>query len=52
VFVGNLLMGLLYGVAPQLAYVYAAVLGTGAAATMLAAVPRARLSDQRLAQDD
>jgi MFS family permease len=51
VFVGNLLMGLLYGVAPQLAYIYAAVLGAGAGATLLAAVPRARLSDQRLAQD-
>lgn len=49
VFVGNLLMGLLYGVAPQAAYGYAALLGAGAAATMLAAVPRARLSDRRLA---
>ncbi|MDA8395518.1 MAG: MFS transporter [Candidatus Dormibacteraeota bacterium] len=51
VFLGNLLMGLLYGVAPQLAYVYAAVLGAAAGATMLAAVPRAMLSDQRLAEE-
>ena len=51
VFVGNLLMGLLYGVAPQLAYIYAAILGAGAGATMLAAVPRAQLSDRRLAED-
>ncbi len=50
VFLGNLLMGLLYGVAPQLAYAYAAVVGAAAGATMLAAVPRARLSDRRLAE--
>ncbi len=51
VFVGNLVMGVLYGVAPQLAYLYAAVLGAAAGVTMLAAVPRARLSDRRLAED-
>ncbi len=51
VFLGNLLMGLLYGVAPQLAYAYAAAVGAAAGATMLAGVPRARLSDRRLADD-
>lgn len=42
VFVGNLVMGLLYGVHPAYAYGYAAILGVAAAAVVISAVPGAR----------
>lgn len=49
VFVGNLVMGLLYGVAPALAYAYAALLAVGALAVIVGAIPGARATDERLA---
>ncbi len=48
VFVGNLVMGLLYGVAPGLAYGYAALLAVGAAGVVVGAVPSARRADERV----
>lgn len=47
VFAGNLIMGLLYGLNPGIAYTYAAVVGLAAAAVVLGAVPAARGAEAR-----
>lgn len=46
-FVGNLAMGLLYGVGADWAYGYAAVMGLAATVVVLAAVPVARRADRQ-----
>ncbi len=47
-FLGNLIMGFLYGLGADWAYGYAALVGTAAVIIMLAAVPAARRADQQV----
>jgi MFS family permease len=49
-FVGNLALGLLYGLGPSWSYTYAAVVAAAAALVVLRAVPSARLARDRLAE--
>ena len=49
-FVGNLALGLLYGLGPAWSYTYAAVVAAAAALVVLRAVPSARLARDRLAE--
>ena len=48
-FVGNLALGLLYGLGPSWSYTYAAVVAAAAALVVLRAIPSARLARDRLA---
>lgn|GEM_PF-142447 len=47
-FVGNLALGLLYGLGPTWSYTYAAVVAGAAAAVVLSALPSARLAASRM----
>ena len=49
-FVGNLVLGLLYGLGPSWSYTYAAVVACVAAVVVLRALPSARLARDRLAE--